>query len=277
MKANRTGIAILLAGVVWAQAKTDTTSQPAFEAASIKLSGQQSVRGSSGGPGSSDPGQYRFDSATLLDFLAVAYHVQYFQISSKAPLDRDRFDLVVKVPAGTTREQFRVMLQNLLAGRFHLKLHIEQQEFPGYELVVAKTGLKLKADDGTLLQIPHREGFPDLPPDRPGMRTMNSRSGGFILVRLRAQQEPMPVLAGMLQSPGDPPLVDKTGLTGKYSFILEYTTELGNATGSADAQLPEAPSLSVALQEQLGLQLVKKKLPFDVVVIESVDRLPTEN
>ena len=127
--------------MVWGQAAE-------FEVASVKPSGPKSDRDSSGGPGTADPGRYSFHSATLLDLIATAYHVDYFQISGKA-LEEQRYDLDAKLPPHTTREEFRAMLRNLLVERFHLKAHIEQRQFPGYELILAKTGSKLKQSDGS--------------------------------------------------------------------------------------------------------------------------------
>ena len=238
-------------------------SQLTFEVASIKPSGPQSIRGSDGGPGSSDPGRYSFGSASLLDLMAVAYNVPYFRISSSIPLDKELFDIAVKVPTGATKQQFRLMMQNLLAERFHLKLHTQSKEFPAYELVVAKTGPKL------------RESTSDGSPQQPSMALNHSAAGGFELMRLKAQQQPMSAVVMMLRSPGNLPIVDRSGLTGKYDFTLEYTLEPPGAP-TPDAP-PIAPSLFTALQEQLGLQLVSKKLPFDVLVIDQVDRVPTEN
>jgi uncharacterized protein (TIGR03435 family) len=79
-----------------------TAVGPAFEVASIKPSRPDARRGSNGGPGSKDPINYRFTSATLLDLIAIGYDVEYSQISSTKPLDNGRFDLVAKVPPGAT-------------------------------------------------------------------------------------------------------------------------------------------------------------------------------
>ncbi len=158
-------------------------AQTQFEVASIKVSGPKSVRGSSGGPGSRDPGQYRFDVASLLDLICVAYDVDRFQVASKTPLDRQRVDLVAKIPAGTTKEQFRVMLQNLLAERFHLKLHTESREFSAYELGIAKTGGKLTESTNQLTKSTNSTGT-----DRPSMSANFSISGGYQLVKVKARQ-----------------------------------------------------------------------------------------
>jgi uncharacterized protein (TIGR03435 family) len=246
-----------------------TLSAQTFDVASVKLSGPESHRGSEGGPGTSVPGRFRYTSATLLDLLALAHGVEYFQLSSKTPLDRDRYDVIVNVPAGATKEQFRVMLRNLLAERFRLKSHTESREFPAYELVVAKSGHKLNQQRAV-------EGFPDLAPDKPGMATSFAMKNGQSLARTRGQQMPIEALITDLHRAAGSPVVDHTGLTDKYDFTLEYARQMG---GSSDT-IPEvaiAPSIFTAVQQQLGLQLVSKRLPFDVIAVDSFNRVPAEN
>jgi uncharacterized protein (TIGR03435 family) len=244
MAARTHVFACLIAFVSWPGFGQDRDLAATFEVASLKPSGPNSVRGSEGGPLSPDPGRYSFNSASLRDLIVVAYNVRVFQISSSIPLDRETFDLAAKVPLGATKEQFRVMLQNLLAERFHLKLHVQSKEFPAYQLVVAKGGPKLTEPGASATRPDRRDGFPEVAPDRPGIASTRAPAGGFELIRLRAHQEPVGMLAQMLVSP--------------------------------DA-LPTAPSLFTALQQQLGLQLVSRKVPFDVLVIDHVDRTPSEN
>ena len=105
----------------------------------------------------------------------------------------------------------------------------------------------------------------------------STTADGSTLVRLKARQEPFSELAQMLHNSDDLPVVDKTGLTGKYDFTLEYTTDLPRASPDGQPDPPLAPSLFTALQQQLGLQLVRKKLPFDVLILDAVNKLPTEN
>jgi len=85
------------------------------------------------------------------------------------------------------------------------------------------------------------------------------------------------MLAKILRTSEPRPIVDKTGLTGKYDFALEFSRDLPNGNPDATAEPPGVPDLNTALRDQLGLQIVAKKFPFDVVVVESFDRLPTEN
>jgi uncharacterized protein (TIGR03435 family) len=252
-----------------------------FEVASVKPSGPESVRGESGGPGRKDPTRYRYRAATIEDLIVTAYRVDYFQVSSKIPIDRATFDVEANVPENATRDDFRAMLRNLLEERFHLAAHVESREFAAYELVVGMSGLKIKSGDAGAVEDSRRppgdEGFPDLPLGKPGLIARNTMSNGFLLTRLRARQEPLSALAEILHTPGDEPVVDKTGLAGKYDFTLEYGNEMPGASGNAEAQTPVAASVFTAVQDQLGLQLIAKKLPFDVVVVDSVDRAPTGN
>src|ERR1039458_709177 len=246
------------------------TSGQSFEVGSVRPSGAKSIRGSEGGPGSKDPTRYRFDRASLVDLITIAYRVEDFQVSSKLPLDRDEFDLEVRLPANATREDFHIMLRNLLAERFQMKLHIESREFPAFEMVAAKGGAKLGTDAAT--RTASDADFPQLTPGRPGLIASNRISGGYMLTRIRGQQQPVSRLAEVLRTVEPRPVVDKTGLTGRYDFVMEFSSELPN--GTTDSAVPsDKPDLNTALREQLGLQLVARKLPFDVVVVEAFNRL----
>jgi uncharacterized protein (TIGR03435 family) len=266
----------LLSHPLFAQPPQPPAAAPlAFEAASIRPSGPQSIRGSAGGPGSGAPTLYQFDSATLLDLIAAAWKVDYFQISSAAPLDRNRFDLTARLPVGTTKEQFRLMLRNLLAERFGLKIHIESREFPGYELAIAKSGLKLKEAAAPPAAPASDTGTPRPVAIRPTLRSENSFQGGVAITRLVVVLEPISAVARFLPRPDNLPVVDQTGLTGNYTFTLDYIPDSISAT--PDAAPSALPDIFTALQDQLGLQLVRKKLPFDVVVVDTFSTLPTEN
>jgi uncharacterized protein (TIGR03435 family) len=258
-----------------------------FEVASVKISAPDGRRTSGGGPGTSSPGQYHFMQATLQDLLAVAFQVQYFQLVSKASLQGGRFDVVAKVPVGATRDQFRTMMQNLLAERFHLKLHHETREFPAWEIVIAKSGLKITESNGANAPGPQsgtwapgqvgKDGFP-VTASGNALAAMYTTVDGYLVGRITARQQPVSALAnnGFGAPDATPPIVDHTGLTGKYDFRLEFSREfLGAPPG--DAKSPPAPDLFTAFREQLGLQLTPKKLPFDVLVIESFDAVPAEN
>lgn len=266
MLSARLGLSLfLLPGITFSQS---------FEVASIRPSGPKSIRGSEGGPGSKDPTRYTFGRADLEILLLIAYDVENFQVSSKSPLDRDEFDLAATLPANATKSEFRIMLRNLLAERFQMKLHIETREFPAFEMVAAKGGAKLGTAEAA--RLPSEVDFPQLTPGKPGVIASNSISGDYVVTRIRAQQQPVSRLAKLLRTTQPRPVVDKSGLTGKYDFTLQFSSELPDA--ATDSGVPsQLPDLNTALREQLGLQLVAKKLPFDVIVVDSFNRRPTEN
>jgi len=134
-------------GSIFAQT---ANSQLTFEVASVRPSAPVPPSGgvyfgpARGGPGTPDPGQITWSYATLKVMLLTAYDVKNYQISGPAWLDTERYDAIAKVPADGTKEQVRVMWQNLLAERFGLIVHHESREFQVEELVVAKGGPKLK-------------------------------------------------------------------------------------------------------------------------------------
>ena len=94
---------------------------------------------------------------------------------------------------------------------------------------------------------------------------------------MKGYREPVSMFANWLRPPDDRPVVDKTGLTGLYDYTLEYSYPLRAAAPDNPAEPSALPDLFSALQQQLGLQLVSRKLPFDVVVVESFDKTPIEN
>jgi uncharacterized protein (TIGR03435 family) len=244
--------------------------------------------------------------------------VKGFQISGPGWLDSERYDIVAKVPRGATKEQFMGMLQNLLAERFKLTLHREKKDLPMYALVVGKNGPKLKesvddaapkasgpaADDalaGAAMRklTMGREGFPVLPPGAGRAGTMISLTSGN--AHMAANGQSMAGLAEMLSNQLDLPVVDMTGLAGKYDFTLTYAMENGvglrlpagiappppagpppgeSGGGMPGASAPDgqsSPNLFAALQEQLGLKLEQRKGPVDLLVVDHLEKVPVEN
>lgn len=258
------------------QAPGQTFPGQTFEVASIRPSGPKSIQGDDGGPGTKDPTRYTYGQADLEILLMTAYDLDDFQVSSKQPLDRDRFDVVARVPANATKHDFRVMLQNLLAERFQMKLHFESREFPALELVVAQGGTKLGTPEAT--RLASAAGFPQIEPGRPAFRVYNSPSGSSLVTRIRGQQQPVSEHARILRTIDPRPVVDKTGLTGNFDFALQFSTPwTAPGTNPENAVPSDLPDVNTALREQLGPRLIPKKLPFNVVAVESFNRIPTEN
>jgi uncharacterized protein (TIGR03435 family) len=279
------GIFVLVSCVVFGQA---ADSNLRFEVASVKLDAPDAPRiGTQGGPGSRDPERFSGRGMPLRLYLCIAFAPAntncHPHISGPNWIDSENYDIEVKIPPGTAKEQYQKMFQNLLTERFKLVLHHETRVLPAYELVVAKDGPKLKEStpsaDASAPGPPgnlemDKDGFPVLPPGLPGFV---ARFGPGALSHWTAQQQPMSALASQLSGPNaaDRPVIDKTGLTGKYDFHLSYDMHRPGAPPDAD----DAPGMIVfdAVQKQLGLKLVDARAPFDFVIIDRGEKTPTAN
>jgi uncharacterized protein (TIGR03435 family) len=255
------------------------TGDLAFEAASVKPASLASGRFTmTGGPGTNDPVRISYTNVTLRRVLLSAYDVRDYQISGPDWLDTLRFDIVAKLPEGTTKEQFQSMLRNLLAARFGMIVHRESKELPVYMLFVAKNGLKLKspvtaaeepAEEqlATIRPAEGSDGFPKLSLPAPGLviETRNGRA------RVTAKEVPLTKFADLLSGQLGRPVVDGTGLNSNYSFVLYFSPEGPNPSDAPD------PGIFSAVQEQLGLRLEARKAPVDLLVIDHAEKFPTGN
>lgn len=327
--------------------------QPSFEVATVKQapppaaikgSGDRVVMmmGSRGGPGTNDPGRYTCNNCNLQMLMVQAYGVESYQLTIPGSMDSERFEISAKVPEGTTKEQFNLMLQNLLAERFKLKIHRETKEGQIYELTVNKGGVKMKesappepvkeaaadapppgppplpAFNGGKLTL-DKDGFPVMPKGaRGGRGPMMMRMPGK--TRMTVEQASMEDFAKVLARQLAKPVTDLTGLKAKYDFTLTWdganlgggigpggrggmqvTFAIGNAGGAppppsggsadhagsaaSDSATPlgagsdseGVPTLFGALQSQLGLKLEAKKGPMELIVVDHVEKVPTEN
>jgi uncharacterized protein (TIGR03435 family) len=235
-----------------------------------------------------------------MNLIRTAYEVPYDQISGAAWLQDDLYDVDARIAKGSTKDQVKVMLQNLLADRFRLSFHRQSKEFDVYTLSIAKGGSKLKP-----------AAFPDAQPLRPGESPMppNLDSDGFpILPQGKAgaaatqkfgamywtfQSMPVSTLIANIQvglgsmtglntwAPAR--VVDQTGLAAKYDFKIYYsgTSQIGavlQPQPAPDIQDPGGgPDLFTALEKQLGLKLTKGKATLEVLVIDHAERAPIEN
>jgi uncharacterized protein (TIGR03435 family) len=235
-----------------------------FEVATIKPS-NPATPGQSILVGRGGANLFTTTNTTLNDLIVFAYGVHIQQImNGPAWLASEKFDLSAKpedagVPDAT---QLRTMVQKLLVDRFSLKFHKEKKELSAYTLNVGKNGVKMAKNEsgGTL----------------PGF---GGRGPGAIGVRNSTMTE----FASFLQARVlDRPVVDQTGLAGKFDFTLEWRPD----TAQTAAQGPNAPALPpevasrpdifTAFQEQIGLKLESMKTPVEVFVIDQVQK-PSEN
>jgi uncharacterized protein (TIGR03435 family) len=207
--------------------------------------------------GGASPGAFNRENITVLALMTMAYDLPSFQITGGPDWIRtQRFDVRARMDAATTPAQARLMVQSLLEDRFRLKAGLESREMRGFALVRSKT-----TELGAMMK-PSRDcsEMVDAPANAPPKAVR--RSGCLDM-------------AGMAQSVArqlSVPVIDRTSLSGFFSFQMFYASE-----GSIDvAGEPNAPAFTTALQEQLGLTLESTRGPVDVLVIDSIQQ-PTEN
>ena len=256
------------------------TDSPTFEVAAVRPSGPREATSSSGGPGTADPGRMTWTGQTLYKLLWIAYDLPQYQVTGPDWLMTEPYDIVAKVPPGTTKEQVNVMLQNLLKERFRLVAHHESKEFPVEELTVAQGGPKLKETDfdpNTPVGDSNLERGPDgfLHLIAPGIVTGGSVvAGHYVASVIGAKAQTMAQLASTLGSQLGHPVIDKTGLTGKYDFDVNAGPA---AAARGDGASDPGPNLAAAVQKQLGLKLTKFKGKLDVLVIDKVNKIPADD
>jgi uncharacterized protein (TIGR03435 family) len=275
--------------------------QPTFDVVSVKPTtlpapdgrGNLVMQRTTGGPGSSDPGRIHYPYISLKSLLMEALQVKGLQIEGPDWLSTERFDIAATMPPSTTQAQFRLMLQSLLADRFHLTYHRETREVPVYLLTVAKGGPKLKpsgsaappeepapAPSGAMVLTQAKSGADGFP-----SRLFPAGKPGLISLLLGARAR----LAGQLQTTGDlaafltnflgKPVTDGTNLQGKYDFTFDFAANSLAPVGPADAsdEGSSLPDFFAALQNELGLRLESKKGPLEIIAIDHIDKKPTEN
>lgn len=274
--------------IFWfALARGQTTRNLTFEVATVKPPAPlvPGVRGGMhGGPGTSDPGQITWNMPTLRVLLTTAYAVKNFQLIGPAWLGTEHYDIAAKVPLGATKEQVNAMFQNLLKERFGVVVHHESREFQVDELAPAKGGSKLKETTLDPTAPPaveagprklDKDGTPQM--NGPGMTMMVQGGPNGPVGHMVAKAQPMSVLADMLGNQLSHPVLDKTGLTGKYDFTVEFTPNLPDGAASDGDASDPGSSLAAAIQQQLGLRLAPGKAKIDVIVVDKAERVPTEN
>jgi uncharacterized protein (TIGR03435 family) len=273
---------------------------PAFEVASVRPSpppapGARVFFGPPrGGPGTSDPAQITWRAASLLSILTAAYDVQAFQISGPDWAPTTRYDIIAKVPAGATKAQVGVMWQTLLKDRLGVAVHHASKEFQVYELTVAKGGLKIKETDlpSTAEPFDFAAGSPKfggngaLDISGTGSVVMVTPTANGATARLAAKGFTMPDLAARLGTWTSHPIVDRTGLAGRFDFVLEFTPDMSRLPPPPGARAPVAggdgatdpgSDAAYALEKQLGLKLTRSKATLDVIVVDRAEKTPTEN
>jgi len=267
-----------------------TTAQvrPQFEVAAIKpaaadLSGDFTLGLNANGA------QVHIAWATLKDLVNMAYRVKRYQISGPPWLGADHFTVDAKIPEGFTTRNVPEMLQSLLDERFGLKLHWEKKEFPVYTLGLSNLALNLNEVDAPGAQL----SFP-IGNINGGRSIIDFGSGGTFTFgdnMLDAKKLNMDQFTEWFSNFMDKPVINNTGLKGYYDFQLKLTARdfqtmflwaaiagganiPPEAVGSVDGLSLESLPNAV---KNLGFKLERGKGLLDVLVVDAIQRTPTEN
>ena len=197
-------------------------------------------------------------NVTLQRLVAEAYHLQLRQVLGPSWLDKNEYDIEAKAAGFLTREQMALMLRSLVAERFKLIQHSQMREMRVYELVIGKSGPKIR---------PMSDG-----------KTAAARAGFHFQGDLRQFADLLSVQLSIPASdnPGEPAratkspisVLDKTGLPGIFDFSVDIHPELGTDMFATWQR---------ALEDQLGLRIESRKENVAVLVVDEAARIPTEN
>jgi uncharacterized protein (TIGR03435 family) len=230
----------------------------------------------------------------LAQYMVFAYKLtpdQFRSVQSQLPAwaSNTRYDIQGRAPGTPTRDQFRLMMQALLADRFKLAIHFETRQLPVLALVLDKPGkmgpqLQKHPDDVACSTAPPTSnsgppptvagGFPEncgavtpVKPSAPGR------------LRIGARNVPLETFSTIItpQLTGvDKPVLDQTGLTGKFDFVIEFTPKISGPMPPGFQPDPTGPTFADALKQQLGLKLEPQTGPVESVLVDHVEA-PAEN
>jgi len=223
----------------------------------------------------------------LRGLIRQAFGIEVFQLSGEPPwFKSERYDLEAKMDESVAdglqklspdenklaRQQ---MLQALLADRFGLVIHHEQRDFPLYKLVIAKNGPKLQE---AKLGDTYANGikYPNGPGGAGAIQMHMTVKGQLETEEFKGQAMSIGDLCQSLGRILNRPVLDRTGLVGRYDVTFEFEVDLPNPAQPDALTDPGALTLFAAIQQQLGLKLESGKGPFDVIVIDHIER-PTAN
>jgi len=226
---------------------------PQFDAASVKPSKAGGGRGSMTG----DTGRITYTNVSLRDCLMNAYDAKDYQISGPDWIRTERYDIVATAPGPVSDDAMKLMLQKLLTERFQMTIHKEKKDLPVYAMVVGKNGTKLHETE------------------TPGRSNMRMNGGGVVFTSVSVP-ELIEYISRLRTAEMDRPVVDNTGLKGRYNFTVNLfgtQEEMMAAVGKGDF----GSSIFTLIQEQLGLKLEPQKLPLEMVVVDKAEKVPREN
>lgn len=253
----------------------------------------------------------------LTTLIQQAYRVKLFQVVAADWMRESRWDILAKLPDGGSKEQIPEMLQALLADRFKLAIHRDKKELPVYALIVGKNGPKLTEasaePDAPLPDAPGR-GF-SVGTEKGQMKMVQDGKGGGAMqvagqagttrfsvvdgkIHLELTKVTVAALVDTLTPLVDRPVLDMTDLKGTYQIALDLPIDdlqilaqrqaaalgiqmpgapAGANANPADAASTPGGSAIFAAMEKLGLKLDARKAPVETIVVDHLEKTPTEN
>jgi uncharacterized protein (TIGR03435 family) len=248
---------LLLLAAIAAYAQTAPASDAAaFDAVSVKPA--KPARGIDGMPAiKATPGMVVVRNTNIKGAIAWAYRVTDAQVTGPDFLDSQRFDIIAKAAGPAVEDDLRLMMQAMLKDRFKLDFHRQNKEMQTYVLSIGKNGFKAKESK--------TEGDMAMEPNQAAMSVTISRA-------------PISQLVNMLGQIVRAPILDSTGLTGRYDLTLniaKYAADM--AERGKEMSMDPLALIVPILQEELGLKLESRKVALDLLVIDHVEKSPIEN
>jgi uncharacterized protein (TIGR03435 family) len=263
-----------------------------FEVASIRPTAEQPQAQVAAGV-HIDGSQVRVTSLSIKDYVVMAYRTRINQVVGPDWIGSQRFDIAAKLPEGSKQSDVPAMLQALLANRFRMKMHREMKEFPIYVLEAAKTGFKLVESEGSAGAADTGAISVAAGGNANGVAISFGNGASFTLAEksLETKKLNMATFADMLTRFLDRPVIDRTNLKGAYDMTLDLTPEdrlvmLIRSAVTAGVVLPpqalalldvgSSDSLSNSLRKA-GLTLESRREQLEVIVVDEIQKTPTEN
>ena len=254
--------------------------------------------------------------ASLADLVRIAYKVKPYQVQGPDWMAQQRFEIQAKIPEGVSQDKVPEMLQALLADRFKMTMHRDKKDLPVYALIVGKGGSKLiPASDAPDAPLPDSPNAVSIGTEKGQMKMAQDGKGGMVIqgggqegtvraamgqngIHLEMTKVTMASLVDTLSALVDKPVVDMTELTGKYQFTMDLPVEdlmllaqkqaatlglplptppPGASANPADAAATPGGSAVFSAIEKLGLKLDSRKAPVDMIVVDKLEKTPTEN
>jgi len=275
---------LLLLWAAWPAFSQSDDAPTKFEAADIRVSPK--VQFSFVRTGPVRGGRYEVKQATIVDLVHLAYDIDADKVlGGPSWLEMDRFDVIAKVPAGTTPDAQKLMLQWLLADRFKLVIHKETKPLPTYALVAGKKP-QLKQAEGSEDSgcKPQTQGGAGEGVMRLMMGNENGTTTTFTLgpggtiqyacrnMTMEAFAAGLPRMLGLQLGPN--PIVEDTGLKGRWNFDVRWSVGMFGPMGQSQG---DRVTVFEAMEKQLGLKLEERQVPTPVMVVDSVNEKPSEN